>query len=148
MSKTKYHELRLKTRMSNTQAAGLFEVDVTSSRRWGAGTHPTPHAVILCLESIASGAPVNAGTFAFPNKLVDAVNTLAWAIRHDPSYAYRWHCNIAGAIIDSEVSYLQANEAAARFMYTAFKVDTITGAEPFLGTKRGEHEDDIGDKKS
>ena len=41
----------------------------------------------------------------------------------DSDLVWTWHCNIAVAFMDEGGSHKQANEAAARFMLSAFGVD-------------------------
>jgi hypothetical protein len=75
------------------------------------------------------------------DKLLDAVNVISEAIKQDSSYAYRWHKYIAESLIDSDVDYLLANEAAARFMFDMFQVDTLTGQEPVRNGREVTHEE-------
>ena len=56
-------------------------------------------------------------------KLEQAIYTLKWAIKEDPSLAWSWHSNIAMASYDEGLSHEKANKAAARFMKSAFDVD-------------------------
>ncbi|XZE18786.1 hypothetical protein SH449x_004091 [Pirellulaceae bacterium SH449] len=44
-------------------------------------------------------------------------------VQTDSDLAWTWHCNIACAFLDEGGSHKQANEAAARFMLSAFGVD-------------------------
>lgn len=53
-----YFRLQIKAELSNKQASMLFEVNVTTIRRWRSNRIPAPKAVILCLESMISGEPV------------------------------------------------------------------------------------------
>ena len=46
------------------------------------------------------------------------------AMQDDPHFAWSWHCNIAMAAYDEGLEHLAANRAAARFMLSAFEVDT------------------------
>jgi hypothetical protein len=113
--------------MSISKAAKFFNVDPTTARRWRNDKATTPEAVLLCLQSISSGTPVDADKFVLEDKLVDALRSIIRAMKRDPSYAYTWHINLVNAMLDSGVSSQLANEAAARFMYDMFTIDTITG---------------------
>lgn len=135
MNDLKYHELQIRAGMTCAQASEFFDVNQTTVRRWIKGTSTVPKSVMLCLKSVISCVPVNAEEFRYPNKLVLAIEALTISIQRDPGYASTWHRNISQAILDSGVPPNEANEAAARFMYTAFQVDTLTGNEPFLGAK-------------
>lgn len=55
----------------------------------------------------------------------EAMRILSAAIKSDPEYAWSWHCNIAMAARDEGLTHKAANLAAARFMYSAFGVDTL-----------------------
>lgn len=46
------------------------------------------------------------------------------AMQADYGYAWAWHCNVAMAAVDEGLSYDAAQRAAARFMFSAFGIDT------------------------
>ena len=54
----------------------------------------------------------------------EALKVLSDAMKADPGYAWSWHCNVAMAAMDEGVSHEAGNAAAARFMSSAFGVDT------------------------
>lgn len=56
--------------------------------------------------------------------IASAFAAIRAAIESDLEYAWGWHCNIAMPFIDAGGDADIANEAAARFMQTAFGVDT------------------------
>jgi hypothetical protein len=49
---------------------------------------------------------------------------LKFAMSDDPDYAWSWHCNLACSMMNEGILHEVANRAAARFMETAFGVDT------------------------
>lgn len=51
-------------------------------------------------------------------------SALRQAIKSDADYAWSWHCNVAMSFVDEGVSHETANRGAARFMYSAFDVNT------------------------
>ena len=53
-----------------------------------------------------------------------ALDEIRAAMQADPHFAWVWHCNIAMAAYDEGLEHLAANRAAARFMLSAFEVDT------------------------
>jgi hypothetical protein len=58
-------------------------------------------------------------------KTARAYNTLAQAMRDDPSFALSWHCNIAMPILDGskgKLTHQEANEIAERLMSHLFDV--------------------------
>ena len=62
-----------------------------------------------------------------------AMEVLKAAMKADPDFARTWHDNLAMAVMDSESrdnlrsDHEVANDAAARFMKSAFDVDTLAG---------------------
>jgi hypothetical protein len=65
------------------------------------------------------------------NKLGKAMDRLRKELKNDDSYAHTWHCNLAMATYDSmsddmdhNEKHACGNEAATRFMYNAFGVET------------------------
>lgn len=65
----------------------------------------------------------------------DAVTALEAAMKGDPGLAWAWHCNIAVAMQDEGVSHTVSNAGAARFMKTAFGVDTSKAPMPETGAE-------------
>lgn len=137
----KFSKLLKRASMSTTNASKFLKFDQTTIDRWRRGEtipHPT---VIMCLQSVVSGKPVNADELILQDRLIDSLETIIKAVQVDPSYAYTWHCNVADSVVASGVTTLVANEAAGRFMHTYFQVDTITGnkyepnAEAFKDSK-------------
>lgn len=57
-------------------------------------------------------------------KIKEALEVLKKAFEKDPDYAHGWHCNIACAIMDSDVSHMNSNKAATRIMKHCFGVET------------------------
>ena len=53
-----------------------------------------------------------------------AMSVLKEAMIKDPEYAWGWHCNLAMASYDEGLKHKEANQAAARFMRSAFDIDT------------------------
>ena len=49
---TEYGELQIEAGLSNTKAADLFEVNLSTIKRWKNGTSEYPHAAILVLQRI------------------------------------------------------------------------------------------------
>lgn len=56
-----------------------------------------------------------------------AFEALAKRIKSDYGYAWSWHCNLACSMMDTGITRDKVNKAAARFMRTAFGVDTSNG---------------------
>jgi hypothetical protein len=50
---------------------------------------------------------------------------LARQMRSDEGYAWSWHCNLAMAAYDEGLEHHAANRAAARFMDSAFNINTM-----------------------
>ncbi len=134
---TEVAELLRRGNMSAKTAAKIVGVHYDTVYLWARGVHPPPRSAILCLESVISGEPVGSDAQVFKGKLMWALKTLTVAVQIDPSYASSWHLKIANAVVASGVDPLQANEAAARFMYAAFQVDTITGSKYELDNPKG-----------
>lgn len=57
-------------------------------------------------------------------EIQQAIDTLSMEMKNDPEYAWSWHCNIACSSLDEGLDIAASNRAAARFMKTAFGVDT------------------------
>ena len=55
---------------------------------------------------------------------------LSEAMNADCDLAWGWHCNMAMAAFDEGLEHGAANRAAARFMKTAFEVNTSRGHCP------------------
>jgi len=54
-----YHELQEACGLSNENAAILFEVDVTTIRRWKRGAYPASKSARMCLQSALDKKPVS-----------------------------------------------------------------------------------------
>ncbi len=60
-------------------------------------------------------------------KIVSAATAVDALRRHfirDPDFAHTWHANIACAAMDEGLDPKRANQAASRFMFSAFCVRT------------------------
>ena len=79
--------------------------------------------------------PATSGEMKTENMTIsDAMRALTKAMEEDPSYAYTWHANIAMMMQDAmpvtfwmpdkKLYHGITNDAAARFMKLAFKVET------------------------
>ena len=55
----------------------------------------------------------------------EAMDVLRCHLQSDPDYAWSWHCNIAMAAVDEGLDHDSAQLAAARFMRSAFSIDTL-----------------------
>ena len=56
------------------------------------------------------------------NKVADAMAVVCDALRNDPDYAWSWQCNVAMPFVDQGGSRLDANRAAANFLYNLAQV--------------------------
>jgi hypothetical protein len=60
-----------------------------------------------------------------PYAVGGALEILTAALKHDPEYAWVWHCNIAQANMTAgHLKWKESNEAACRTMDQLFGVDT------------------------
>lgn len=53
-----------------------------------------------------------------------ALDAISKKMESDEDYAWSWHCNIAMAAYDEGLGRQASNRAAARFMKSAFRIDT------------------------
>jgi len=54
MNNIKYFELQKSAQLTNQAAADLFEVNISTIKRWRNGKLKAPRAVIMVLESIST----------------------------------------------------------------------------------------------
>ncbi len=56
MNKTQYFELQKSAQLTNQASADLFEVNISTIKRWRNGKLKAPRAVIMVLESMVKSA--------------------------------------------------------------------------------------------
>lgn len=78
-----------------------------------------------CVTAEYTGATSEVAEHVETNvSLANAFSELQTAMHQDPSYAWAWHCNLAMSFIDAGGDAITGNCGAARFMQTAFSIDT------------------------
>jgi hypothetical protein len=80
-------------------------------------------------ETEATLEQIVAQRFATNTGFAKELNLIRAALQMDDNYAWGWHCQIVGAIVDEGVDQIVAQRSSARFMYNAFGVDMTKNAD-------------------